>query len=291
MSKTTAPRSIAVLGIGIIGAAVARNLVRKGFAVRVWNRTPEKALVLAADGVEVFHNPADALRGADILVTALKDGEAVEEAVTAALPGLRKDTVWLQLSTVGLVATEALSKFAERNGIVFYDAPILGTRQPAEQGKLIVLASGPESSREIARSVFDAIGQRTLWVSDKPGASSRLKLALNAYVFALTHGVAETLAIARALGVDPALVVDAITGGPLDSAYFQTKSAAILNGDYAPSFTVDNGLKDTLLVIDALAGTGVIADIAAAGRNRFQRATKAGHGGDDIAASFLADAG
>ncbi|RYB96851.1 NAD-binding protein, partial [Ciceribacter ferrooxidans] len=83
-----------------------------------------------------------------------------------------------------------------------------------------------------------------------PGASSRLKLALNAYVFALTHGTAETLAIARALGVDPALVIEALTGGPLDSGYFQAKGAAMLKGDFSTSFSVDNGVKDARLVVD-----------------------------------------
>lgn len=287
MSQNT-PASVAVLGTGLIGAAVARNLARKGFAVRAWNRTPEKAQALTADGVQVFSTPAEAVRDADILVTVLKDGPAVDAAVTEALPGLRQGAVWLQLSTVGLDAIARLEALATHNGLVFYDAPVLGTRQPAEQGKLVILASGPETERPLAQSVFDAIGQRTVWLSEAPGAASRLKLALNAYVFALTHATAETLAIARALGVDPAFVSEAITGGPLDSGYFQSKGAAMLTGDYTPSFTVANALKDSRLVVEALEGTGVHADLAAAGLARFQRAAEIGHADKDIAASFLA---
>lgn len=280
--------TVAVLGTGLMGAGIARNLARKGFAVRAWNRTPQKAQALKADGVEPFDTPADAARNADIIVTMLKDGSTVTEAVAAALPGLRKGVVWLQLSTVGDEAIDKLAAFAEENGIVFYDAPVQGTRQPAEQGKLVVLAAGPEDKRETAQSVFDAIGQRTLWVSDKPGASSRLKLALNAYVFAITHGTAETLAIAKALGVDPALVVEAVAGGPLDGGFFQGKAAAILKGDYSTSFSVENAIKDAKLVVAALAGKGVQADLVAAGLTRFQRVAAAGHGEEDIAASFLA---
>ncbi len=290
MTENNPTHSVAILGTGLIGAAVARNLARKGFPVRAWNRTAEKAQALTADGVQAFDNPADAIRDADVIVTVLKDGPAVNEAMAAALPGLRKGAIWLQLSTVGVEGIDTLAAFAEENGLVFYDAPVQGTRQPAEQGKLVILASGPEERRGIAQSVFDAIGQRTLWVSDRPEASSRLKLALNAYVFALTHGTAETLAIARALGVDPALVVEAVTGGPLDSGYFQGKAAAMLNGDFTTSFSVTNGVKDARLVVDALAGTGVQADLAAAGLARFQRVAEAGHGDKDIAASFLADA-
>lgn len=290
MTENNPAVAVAVLGTGLIGAAVARNLARKGFHVRAWNRTAEKAQALTEDGAQAFDNPADAIRDADVIVTVLKDGPAVNEAMAAALPGLRKGAIWLQLSTVGVEAIDTLAAFAEENGLVFYDAPVQGTRQPAEQGKLVILASGPEDSRGIAQSVFDAIGQRTLWVSDRPGASSRLKLALNAYVFALTHGTAETLAIARALGVDPALVVEAVTGGPLDSGYFQGKAAAMLKGDFTASFSVANGVKDARLVVDALTGSGVQADLAAAGLTRFQRVEEAGHGDKDIAASFLADA-
>lgn len=287
MTDHSTARTVAILGTGIIGGAVARNLARKGFAVRAWNRTPEKARALAADGVASFDDAVEAVCGATVIVTVLKDGPAVSEAMTAAQAGLATAAVWLQLSTVGVEANETLVRFADDHGLVFYDAPVLGTRQPAEQGQLTIIASGPEGERDTAQAVFDAIAQRTLWVSGTPGASSRLKLALNAYVFALTHGTAETLAIAKALGVDPALVVEAITGGPLDSGYFRAKGAAMLKGDFATSFSVENGAKDTRLVIDALAGTGMRADLAEAGLSRFERAIAEAHGDKDIAATFL----
>ncbi|MPR07516.1 NAD(P)-dependent oxidoreductase [Microvirga tunisiensis] len=288
MTDNQPARPVAVLGTGLIGAAVARNLARKGFEVRAWNRSADKARALAADGVTPFDHATDAVRDAGIVVTVLKDGPAVIEAIAAARPGLAKGAIWLQLSTVGAEAIDTLAGLAAENGLVFYDAPVQGTRQPAEQGKLVILASGPDGGREAAQSIFDAIGQRTLWVSDTPGASSRLKLALNAFVFALTHGTAESLAIATALGVDPALVIGAVTGGPLDSGYFQGKGAAMLKGDHATSFSVENGVKDAKLVVEALAGTNVRADLAEAGLARFQRAADAGHGERDIAASFLA---
>lgn len=278
---------VAVLGTGLIGMPIARNLARKGFAVRAWNRTPEKARSLAVDGVEPVDHAAEAVRDAAVIVTVLKDGPAVSEAMAAALPGLRKGAVWLQLSTVGVGAIDGLADFAAENGIVLYDAPVLGTRQPAEQGKLLILASGSVAKRDAAQAVFDAIGQRTVWVSDKPGASSRLKLALNSLVVALTHATAESLALARALDLDPALVIDAVSGGALDSGLFQSKAAAMLKGDYATSFSVDNGVKDARLIVEALREMGVHAELAEAGLARMERAAKAGHGEKDIAASFL----
>ncbi|GAB3124126.1 NAD(P)-dependent oxidoreductase [Novispirillum itersonii] len=279
---------VAVLGTGIIGAAMARVLARSGAAVRARNRTPDKLAGLAADGVTVCADAAAAVQGAAVIVTALTDGPATQAVLDLARPGLIPGQVWAQTGTVGPQATDALAVQADALGLVFYDAPVLGTRQPAEQGTLTVLAAGPERGRAVVEPVFDAIGQRTLWVADQPGAASRLKLALNAYVFALPHGTAETLRIAGALGVDPALVMEAVRGGPLDSGYFQGKGAAMLAGDFTTSFTVDNGAKDTRLVLEALAGTGLRADLAEAGLARFLRASAAGHGSDDIAATVVA---
>ena len=285
-SVSTGP--LAVLGTGIIGAAVARNLARKGFEVRAWNRSPEKARALEPDGVRPFEDIGDAVRGAAVVLTIAKDGPAVLEAMQAARPALEPGTIWLQLATVGIEATEQLQAFAAETELSFYDAPVLGTRQPAEQGKLVILGSGPLAERERVQPIFDAIGQRTIWVAETAGASSRLKLALNAYVFVLTHGTAETLRIAEALGVDPHLVLEALTGSQLDSGYLQGKGGAMLAGQYTPSFTLENGLKDARLIVEALQGTGTRADLAEAGLARFQRAAEAGHGDKDIAASFLA---
>ena len=289
MSDTAAEKTtVAVLGTGIIGAPVARNLAAKGFAVRAWNRTPEKAAHLAAEGVEVADSADGAVRGADAVITLLKDGPAVSEVLEEAAPGLARGTVWIQASTVGVRAADQLAALADRHGLVLYDAPVQGTRGPAEQGKLVILAAGPAERRALVQPVFDAIGQRTVWVSDVPGEASRLKLALNVWVFALTHGIAESLALAEGLGVDPALVVDVVSGGPMDSPFFRTKAAAVLEGDYATSCSVENAAKDAALVAEAAAGAGVRLDAAVAGLERFRRAVAAGHGDADMAASRLA---
>lgn len=279
---------IAVLGTGLIGAPVARNLQRKGFTVRAWNRTAAKAQALAQDGVQVCGDVADAVRGARIIVTVLKDGPAVLQALQAATPALQPGTLWLQLSTVGVDAVAPLAQFAEQQGLVFYDCPVQGTRQPAEQGQLVILAAGPLAQRGEVQPVFDAIGKRSLWIAQQAGAASRLKLALNHWAFALTHGLAESLALAKGLDIDPALVVDAVTGGPMDSGFFQAKAAAMLAGNYGASFTVANAVKDAQLVAEAAASAGLWLDGAQAGLRRFERVLAAGHGDKDMAASHLA---
>lgn len=285
--NTTTP-TIAVLGCGLIGAPVARNLANKGFKVKVWNRTAAKAQALVQDKLQACASVAEAVSDADYIVTVLKDGDSVASAMTAGSGHFRPGAKWLQLSTVGIDAAASLAQLASQQQLVYFDTPVQGTRQPAEQGQLIILASGPQAGREAVQTVFDAIGKRTLWVADEAGQASRLKLALNNWAFTLTHGLAESLALAKGLGVDPALVVDVVSNGPMDCAYFQLKSAAMLAGNYTPSFSVANAVKDSRLILDAAHQAGLYAEVAGAGLHRFERALAAGHGDKDMAASFLA---
>ncbi|MBM7775019.1 3-hydroxyisobutyrate dehydrogenase [Actinokineospora baliensis] len=279
--------TVAVLGTGTIGAPVARNLAKTGFEVRVWNRTREKADELVPDGVVVAASPNAAVKGADIVLTVLKDGQAVRETMAVAAPELGADAVWAQLSTVG-EDIDDLAAWAAERGISFVDAPVQGTRQPAEQGQLVVLAAGPEPARAALAPVFDTIGRKTVWVAAEAGAASRLKLVLNTWVIALTSGVAEAMALAEGIGVDPAHFVDVVSGGPMDNGYFQGKSAAIRSGDFTPAFTVDNAEKDARLVLAAAERAGVRLDAVRAGADRFARASALGHGGQDMAATYFA---
>ncbi|MFF2549457.1 NAD(P)-dependent oxidoreductase [Nocardia sp. NPDC058058] len=274
----------AVLGTGIIGAPVARNL-RQAFTVRVWNRTRAGAEPLAEDGIHVADTAAEAVSGAQVIVTVLTDATAVRQVIDAAAPA--PGTVWIQLSTVGDTDMDELAAFATSRGLVFYDAPVLGTKRPAELGQLVVLAAGPDSQRDTAASVFDAIGGRTLWIGELPGAATRLKLAVNSLVFALTHGIAESLSLARALGLDPKLVVEAVSGGPLDSGFLQSKAGATLLGDFSAAFSIANAVKDSQLIVDAAARAGIAVDVSAAGLERFRRVAEAGHAAADMAASIL----
>ncbi|MGC0422631.1 NAD(P)-dependent oxidoreductase [Embleya sp. AB8] len=282
--------TVAVLGTGIIGTAIARNLARDDFAVRAWNRTRDKAEALTADGVIATDSPADAVTGADIVLTALNDGPRVLAAVKAAAPALRPGTVWVQISTVGVDAIDELAALARELDLVLIDAPILGTKGPAEQGQLVVLAAGAPASRDVVQPLFDTIGRRTVWVGDDAaaGSATRLKLVLNSWVLVLTHGVGEALALAKGLDVDPQLFLDLIEGGPLDTGYLRLKSAAIISADYTTSFSVDNAHKDATLILQAADHAGVHMDVVAAGADRFQRASQQGHGAEDMAATYFA---
>ncbi|MEU1625226.1 NAD(P)-dependent oxidoreductase [Streptomyces sp. NPDC020096] len=282
--------SVAVLGTGTMGAPMARNLLRAGHTVRVWNRTHSRAEPLAADGAYVADDPADAVRGTDAVLTILLDGPSVLEAMRAAAPELRQGMVWLQSSTVGPEALAPLAELAAEQGVYFADSPVLGTKAPAEQGQLQVLAAGPQAARPIADQVFDAIGSRTVWLAEDgaEGAASKLKLVFNSWVLTVINGTAETLALAKGLGVDPQQFLAALEGTSLDSPYLRMKAQAILSGEYTPSFTVSAVLKDARLIAEAAERAGVRLDLAPAGVERLHRAVELGHGDKDAAASYLA---
>jgi 3-hydroxyisobutyrate dehydrogenase len=280
--------TVAVLGTGIMGAAMARNLLSAGMEVRVWNRTREKAEPLAEDGAKVAGTPAEAAEAADFLITMLSDAAAVEAAVGGnVLPALAEGGVWLQMSTVGTEGSDRLQKLAAERGVAYVDAPVLGTKQPAEQGALIVLASGPEEVREKCQPVFDAVGNKILWLGPA-GAGSRLKLVVNNWIVGLVGVLAETSALAEATGVDPARFLEVIEGGPLGLPYAQIKGKMMIEEEFPASFSLRLARKDAALVLDAAEKEGLRLAVAGAVAARFDEALDAGYGEEDLAAVYRA---
>jgi 3-hydroxyisobutyrate dehydrogenase len=274
---------VTVLGTGAMGYGMAVSLLRAGLVTTVWNRTRLRAEPLGPLGAKVCDDPAEAVAGADVVVTALFDADADAAVMAQALPAMAHGAVWVQSSTVGATGTARLAALAQEHGVPFVDAPVLGTRKPALAGKLIVLASAPPELRPLVQPVLDAISTRTVWVSEDPGPASRLKLVTNAWIAMLTAGVGQSIALAQAWGLDAQLFLDAIDGGQPDSPYAHVKGAAMLSGDFEPQFELDGLRKDLALIaadarvagvptelVDTLAnayaiaaGTGAPRDIAA----------------------------
>ncbi|MFH8805376.1 NAD(P)-dependent oxidoreductase [Streptomyces sp. NPDC017936] len=283
--------TVSVLGTGIMGAAMARNLARAGHAVRAWNRTRAKAEPLAADGVTVTGTPAEAVRGADVVLTMLYDGRAVLDVMRQAAEALRPGVAWVQSTTAGVEAVAELAGFAEERGLVFFDAPVLGTRQPAEAGQLTVLAAGPAADREAVAPVLEAVGARTVWTGEDGGAASatRLKLVANSWVIAATAAAGEVLALSRSLGVDPQAFFGLIEGGPLDMGYLRAKAGLVLEDRLVPpQFAVATAAKDARLIVEAGERNGARLDVAAASAERLERAAAQGHADEDMAAAYFA---
>lgn len=276
-------KRVAVLGTGIMGAGMARNLVRDGFDVSVWNRTRSKAEPLGDDGGRVADSPGEAVDGAEVVVTMLFDTSAVDSTMRDALPAMPGDAVWAQMATVGLDGTGQLAGLAREHGIGFVDAPVLGTKQPAEQGKLVVLAAGSRELEPRVAPVFDAVGARTTWVGEEPGMASRLKLAVNAWVQTITVATAQSVALTRDLGLDPQLFLDTIDGSATDSPYAHVKGKAMIAGDFPPAFGLDGAVKDSGLIVAAMREAGTAPVLMEAVLSQFRRAAEAGHADEDMA--------
>ena len=282
-------RRVAVLGTGIMGAGMARSLLRSGLDVTVWNRSPGRAAPLAADGVQVAGTAAEAVAVVDAVVTMLWDGGSVAEVMTKALPAAPDGVLWAQASTVSLRdAADLLPALADGCGARYIDAPVLGTRQPAEEGKLLVLAAAPGPLRDPVAPLFDAIAARTVWVSERPGDGTRLKLVANSWVGTIVAATAQAIALAQNLGLDPQVFLDTVRGGAVDTPFLHLKGQAMIAGEFPPSFTVDGAVKDAGLIAAAMRESGTDATLIDAVARQYRKASDGGHSGDDMAAIYQA---
>jgi 3-hydroxyisobutyrate dehydrogenase len=290
MSSTSAgnERHVAVLGTGIMGSAMARSLLGAGFATSVWDRSQAATAKLAQAGARVADAPADAITGADAVITMLPTAEVVSSVMfDGPAAAFVQGAVWAQMGTIGVPATlEIADRLAKlRPDVSFVDAPVSGSKGPAENGQLLILASGPATARPTLDPVFGAIGRKTVWLG-RAGAGSRMKLAVNAYMSVLIEGAAEALELAHRLGIEPGKLEEAIEGGPLDAPIADAKLHKMEQGDYAPEFPLQWALKDVNLAIQA-AGDGPLPLMAALSQ-QWRTAVDEGHGRDDVSAARLA---
>ena len=245
---------VAVLGIGAMGHGMATSMLRAGIPTIVWNRRPAAARNLAGLGADVAETAADAARRAAIVVTMVTDTDAVisiarDQGMLAALaPG----AVWAQMGTIGVAGIERVAAMvaAERPEVTLLDAPVSGSREPAEQGQLTIFASGPEEARPRVAALFGALGQRTIWVGEV-GAGSRLKLVNNTLVAFAAEAVANAAALARRLGLETQKVVEALAGSPLVSSWQAAKLHRIATGEFSAQFALSLALKDVRLALEA----------------------------------------
>ena len=273
---------VTVLGTGIMGSGIARSLLNAGLKVTVWNRTRDKALPLGKFGAIVAGDIAPAVARADVILTMLFDADAAAQVMDVALPAAESSAIWIQCATVGLDGTARLAEQAKRRGIGFVDAPVLGTRQPAEAGTLTVLVGAPEKLREAVTPVFDAIGARTVWVGEQPGDGHRLKLAANSWLLSVVGGIAQSIALTRGLGLDPQIFLDTISGGALDCAYGQLKGKMMIDGEFPAAFTLAGAAKDSTLITEAMRIVGTDDQLMEALHREFQAVADAGHQQEDM---------
>jgi 3-hydroxyisobutyrate dehydrogenase len=283
--------NVAVLGLGIMGAALARSAARAGLRTTGWDRSAERASTIASDRVHIAETARNAVQDADIVVTMVSDADAVlsimkeREGLAAMEPG----AAWIQMSTIGVEGTERASRLAgTRPEIIFVDAPVAGSKDAAEQAKLVILASGDQTrAGKTVQRFFDAIGARTHWLGNV-GQGTRMKLLFNAWLGVLMEGVAEVALLGDALGIDHGRFASLVSGGPLVPPWAVAKLEKISAKRTAETeFPLRWAHKDVLL---ALAAAGVersrlpiLNEIA-----RTWADAARDFGGDDLSAIYLA---
>jgi 3-hydroxyisobutyrate dehydrogenase len=281
--SVTGKEPVAVLGIGAMGHGIAASLLRAGIPTIVWNRSAAATRDLAGLGAEVAETAADAARRAAIVVTMVTDTDAVISIARdqGMLAALASGAVWVQMGTIGVAGIERVAAMVavERPDVLLLDAPVSGSKDPAEQGQLTIFASGPEAARPRVAGLFDAVGQRTIWVGEV-GAGSRLKLVNNTLVAFAAEGVGTSMALAGRLGLTTEQVLEAFGGSPLVSPWQAAKLQRIATGEFSAQFALSLALKDVRLALqaadsDRFAALGGLAE-------EWQQAVDAGLGGQDL---------
>lgn len=277
--------SVAVLGLGAMGHAFAANLVKNQFQVVGWNRTRARGEDLAASGMTLCDTPQQAVEQADVVLAMLSDGATTESVLAQIIPALRQNAIFCQMGTIGVEATDRLiAQLAEaRPDVVYIDAPVSGTKAPAENAQILILASGEQQRAEKLEPVFAAISKGARWLG-AAGAGSRMKLVVNAWLIAMMQGLAESTSLAQQFGFSAEALWSVLEGGPLAAPYAKVKLDTIKSGDYTPQMQLVWALKDAQLALDAaeehsMPGLQNIAQL-------WQQAVEAGYGEQDLAVIY-----
>jgi 3-hydroxyisobutyrate dehydrogenase len=272
---------VGLLGVGLMGSAMAHRLLDRGIAVIAWDRDADHVRALEGRGGEPAKAPSDVVSGAGVVITMLPTAPVILDVVEPLLEDWPEGTVWLQMSSVGAAEADQLTQVAEQHAVRLVDAPVSGSTHPAEAGELTILASGPDSTRNAVQPVFDALASRVLWVGEA-GMGSRLKLATNHWMITVVAALAESMHLCQAMGLDQQQFIALLDGGPLGSPYALQKLDEMRRHQYPAGFPVRLALKDLELVREVEQSSRATMPLLDAVLERFATA------GEDLADQDLA---
>jgi len=280
--------TIAVVGLGTMGAPIAWRLRECGFRVVVWNRSPEKAGPFRAQGVAVAPTPAAAAAGADAVISSVLDDAALRSVAMGPegiLAGLGESAVHCDTSTISPACAREMVEAFRNAGRQFVHAPVLGSRKQVAAGELLIFAGGPLEAVDRVRPALQALGKR-IWELREPGSSAALKLACNLMIAGMITTLSQSLVFVRKHGLDPAVFLDVIQSSALAAPMYASKSRQILERDWSANFFVDNLIKDLALARQAALERGLDLPLAALQSQLFEAASAAGYGRDDYSAVY-----
>jgi 3-hydroxyisobutyrate dehydrogenase len=264
---------VGLLGIGLMGSAMAHRLLARGIAVIAWDRDSDHVRALESRGGEPAKGPSEVVSGAGVVITMLPTADVILDVVEPLLDDWPDGTVWLQMSSVGAAEADQLTQVAEEHAVRLVDAPVSGSTHPAEEGELTILASGPDSARDTVQPVFEALASRVLWVGEA-GMGSRLKLATNHWMITSVAALAESMHLCHAMGLDQQQFIALLDGGPLGSPYALQKLDEMRHHQYPAGFPVRLALKDLELVREVEQSSRATMPLLDAVLERFAIATE-----------------
>jgi len=277
---------IGFIGLGIMGSRMAANLVRAGMTVAVYNRTAERARPLAEAGATVAASAADAVREADIAITVLSDPQAVRAVAVGEggfLPAMRAGSLWVDCSTVDPACVREMAAAAAEHGVRYVDAPVAGSKVPAEKGELLFLAGGDVADVLEAAPLFAVMGKRTIHAGPV-GSGSSLKLCNNLMLGAAMLAFGEAVAAGQAMGLDEEVLLEALTTSPVSAPFLALKRDKVRDGDWAVEFPLKHQHKDLHLLLETAYAAGLPLPLAAAVKERYGDARARGLGDADFSA-------
>jgi len=278
------------LGLGIMGSAIAANLVRAGFEVTVWNRTAARCAPLVALGARQAATPREVAESCDITFAMLADPAAAlatcrgEDGVAAGISGGRG---YVDMSTVDDATAKTIAQMISARGGRFLEAPVSGTKKPAEDGTLVILSGGDRSLYDEAAPAFDKLGKKRLFLGEV-GQGARMKLVVNLVMGSMLTALGEGMALGLKGGLDGAQILDVLDAGAMACPMFRAKGPMLLAGEFPTSFPLKHMQKDLRLALALGEELGQNLATTAASNELFKRERIDGHGDEDIGAVFRA---
>jgi 3-hydroxyisobutyrate dehydrogenase len=279
--------NLAWIGTGIMGAPMARRLLKAGHKVSVYNRSPEKAQRLAADGATVVSDPINAIAGAEVIFIMVSDTPDVEATVARIKPALKKGQLVIDMSTISPHSERAIAAHLHEIGVGYLDAPVSGGETGAIEGTLAIMVGGERGAFDRAQPLFAHLGKRITYMGPS-GAGQLTKLANQIAVSVALEAAAEALAFAKAGGLDPAQVLEAIGAGAAGSWQLNNLGPKIIASDWRPGFFIKLIRKDLRLVNEAARDAQLALPGLAMMTSMFETAAAMGHDMDGTQAVALA---
>jgi len=279
---------IAFLGLGKMGSAIARHLLKAGHGVTVWNRTAARAEQLKSGGARVAKTQSDAVEHAEVVFTMLMDDAAFESVIFDAgvIKRMQPDSVHVSLSTISVKLSDRLTEAHRAEGTHFAAAPVFGRPNVAEDGRLWTVTAAEEQVIEKIRPLLETFSRGVTVVSDRPSAAHALKLGGNFLITAMIASLSEGLVYAEALGIEPRVYLETVNNALFQSPFYQAYGKIMLDPPGHPGGTIAVGEKDIRLFREAAKSSDVKTELADLFEANFQRAIEAGMKDEDWAAGY-----